>query len=211
MRCASEVHKIDCRHFLYTARFLYISNGQIHSFQFSAYTMTPPSLTIQLFSNDLLTTIICSKFKMGKNWVLNVQMTLGGPGCRLQTCRRREAQWFDSTFWAAQAPRFFAPHHPSPGFQVHASRFPGFQAGKEKIQKFLLQVRLELTTPACLFSTVYKYRALTDCATGATCSIIPTNFALLFQPQKIKLKPKKCRLEPKMCHFTIQIAKKDSG
>ena len=67
MRCASEVHKIDCRHFLYIARLLYMSNGQIHSFQFSAYTMTPPSLTIQLFSNDLLTTIICSKFKMGKN------------------------------------------------------------------------------------------------------------------------------------------------
>ena len=30
----------------------------------------------------------------------NVQMTFGGPGCRLQTCRRWEAQWFDSTFWA---------------------------------------------------------------------------------------------------------------
>ena len=29
-----------------------------------------------------------------------VQMTLGGPRCRLQTCRCREAQWFDSTFWA---------------------------------------------------------------------------------------------------------------
>ena len=27
-------------------------------------------------------------------------MILGGPGCRLQTCRCREAQWFDSTFWA---------------------------------------------------------------------------------------------------------------
>ena len=137
-------------------------------------------------------------------------MTLGGPGCRLQTCRRREAQWFDSTFWAAYAPRFFAPHQPSPGLQVQSSRFWG-HGWKGKRQKFLLQVRLELTTPACLFSTVYKYRALTDCATGATCSTIPTNFALLFQPQKIKLKPKKCQLEPKMCHFTIQIAKKDSG
>ena len=31
----------------------------------------------------------------------------------------------------------------------------------------LLQVRLELTTPALLNCTVYKYRALTDCATGA--------------------------------------------
>ena len=32
----------------------------------------------------------------------------------------------------------------------------------------LLQVRLELTTPAWLdFFTDYKYRALTDCATGA--------------------------------------------
>jgi hypothetical protein len=27
-------------------------------------------------------------------------------------------------------------------------------------------VRLELTTPALLLRTVYKYRALTDCATG---------------------------------------------
>ncbi len=35
-----------------------------------------------------------------------------------------------------------------------------------KIKKDLLQVRLELTTPAYL-CTVYKYRALTDCATGA--------------------------------------------
>ena len=96
-------------------------------------------------------------------------------------------------------------------FQGLKSRFLA-QFGASKMQKLLLQVRLELTTPACLkSSTVYKYRALTDCATGATCSIIPTNFALLFQPQKIKLKPKKCRLEPKMCHFTIQIAKKDSG
>ncbi len=33
-------------------------------------------------------------------------------------------------------------------------------------KKDLLQVRLELTTPAYLYS-VYKYRALTDCATGA--------------------------------------------
>ena len=32
--------------------------------------------------------------------IFYVQMTLGGPGCRLQTCRCREAQWFDSTFWA---------------------------------------------------------------------------------------------------------------
>ena len=104
---------------------------------------------------------------MDKNCEVIVQMTLGGPGCRLQTCRRREAQWFDSTFWAAPAPRFFAPHQPPPGFQVQISRFPGFQVEKEKMQKFLLQVRLELTTPACLFSTVYKYRALTDCATGA--------------------------------------------
>ena len=33
-------------------------------------------------------------------------------------------------------------------------------------KKRLLQVRLELTTPAYP-DTVYKYRALTDCATGA--------------------------------------------
>lgn len=31
----------------------------------------------------------------------------------------------------------------------------------------MLQVRLELTTPASLTHTVYKYRALTNCATGA--------------------------------------------
>ena len=31
---------------------------------------------------------------------------------------------------------------------------------------FIPQVRLELTTPALLKRTVYKYRALTDCATG---------------------------------------------
>ena len=33
-------------------------------------------------------------------------------------------------------------------------------------------MRLELTTPAYLDAhTVYKYRALTDCATGADCSM----------------------------------------
>ena len=89
-------------------------------------------------------------------------MTLGGPGCRLQTCRRREAQWFDSTFWAARAPRFFAPHQPSPGFQVCGDRFPGTWPQvsrymtiyrfpgpglKMKRRKFLLQIRLKLTTP----------------------------------------------------------------
>ena len=35
------------------------------------------------------------------------------------------------------------------------------------IKMVVLQVRLELTTPALLNRTVYKYRALTDCATGA--------------------------------------------
>ena len=34
------------------------------------------------------------------------------------------------------------------------------------LKMVLLLVRLELTTPAYL-CTVYKYRALTDCATGA--------------------------------------------
>ena len=72
---------------------------------------------------------------MGKIREFNVQMTLGGPGCRLQTCRRREAQWFDSTFWAARAPRFFAPHQPHPGFQVQPSRFPGFQVEKREKAK----------------------------------------------------------------------------
>ncbi len=40
-------------------------------------------------------------------------------------------------------------------------------------KKFLPQVRLELTTPALLNvqSTVYKYRALTDCATGDGCHL----------------------------------------
>ena len=33
-------------------------------------------------------------------------------------------------------------------------------------KKLFPQVRLELTTPALLLRTVYKYRALTDCATG---------------------------------------------
>ena len=39
-------------------------------------------------------------------------------------------------------------------------------------RKQLLQVRLELTTPAYP-DTVYKYRALTDCATGAIVHHIP--------------------------------------
>ena len=40
---------------------------------------------------------------------------------------------------------------------------------KKKKKKKLLQVRLELTTPASLTSILsYKYRALTNCATGAT-------------------------------------------
>ena len=39
-------------------------------------------------------------------------------------------------------------------------------------RKRLLQVRLELTTPAYP-DTVYKYRALTDCATGAIKHPIP--------------------------------------
>ena len=49
-----------------------------------------------------------------------VQMTLGGPGCRLQTCRRREAQWFDSTFWAALLVVVSGPHqnHGAVGPQV---------------------------------------------------------------------------------------------
>ena len=38
--------------------------------------------------------------KWGFDPLSSVQMTFGGPGCRLQTCRRWEAQWFDSTFWA---------------------------------------------------------------------------------------------------------------
>ena len=62
-----------------------------------------------------------------KSWVVIVQMTLGGPGCRLQTCRRREAQWFDSTFWAVQAPHFFAPDQPCPGFQVLFFQVPGLK------------------------------------------------------------------------------------
>ena len=37
----------------------------------------------------------------------------------------------------------------------------------------LPQVRLELTTPALLKRTVYKYCALTDCATGANCYLFP--------------------------------------
>lgn len=28
------------------------------------------------------------------------RLNLGGPGRRLQTCGRREAEWFDSTWWA---------------------------------------------------------------------------------------------------------------
>ncbi len=36
----------------------------------------------------------------------------------------------------------------------------------KKSEKLFPQVRLELTTPALLKRTVYKYRALTDCATG---------------------------------------------
>ena len=38
-----------------------------------------------------------------------VQMTFGGPGCRLQTCRRWEAQWFDSTFWAGNFLHILGP------------------------------------------------------------------------------------------------------
>ena len=64
-----------------------------------------PVLTIQLSAKFKF----YKKLKLEKSWVVIVQMTLGGPGCRLQTCRRREAQWFDSTFWAVQAPHFFAP------------------------------------------------------------------------------------------------------
>ena len=67
------------------------------------------------------------KLKLEKSWVVIVQMTLGGPGCRLQTCRRREAQWFDSTFWAVQAPHFFAPDQPCPGFQVLFFKIQGFK------------------------------------------------------------------------------------
>ena len=95
-------------------------------------------------------------------------------------------------------------------FQALKSMFLA-QFGASKMQKLLLQVRLELTTPACLkSSTVYKYRALTDCATGATCSTIPTNLALLFQPQKLPAKtPKMPTGTPKLpfCYSNTQLCK----
>ena len=86
-------------------------------------------------------------------------------------------------------------------FQALKSRFLA-QFGASKMQKLLLQVRLELTTPACLkSSTVYKYRALTDCATGATCSVFPTKFVLLFQPLKFKPETKKGQLSTPILRF----------
>ena len=129
VRFASEIQELGLEHPTCPQEDFHTSLMGRFNFQFSVYTMTSPS------STGWWQVEICQKFKMGKNWESIVQMTLGGPGCRLQTCRRREAQWFDSTFWAALAPRFFAPHQPHPGFQVQPSRFPGFQVEKREKAK----------------------------------------------------------------------------
>ena len=65
---------------------------------------------------------------------------------------------------------------------IRLSRFKGdlgdylhvntFEWSYEGLKMSLLQVRLELTTSASLRRLLsYKYRALTDCATGALCPL----------------------------------------
>ena len=50
-----------------------------------------------------------------------------------------------------------------------------------------------------LTHTVYKYRALTDCATGASWSTTPTNFVLQFQPPKNPMKSPKVSTNTQSC------------
>ena len=120
---AGDLHPMLIHHLLPCSLILYL-------FVFALgvkYLCTPWPRTC--FNNTIVSKILNlkEKLKLEKSWVVIVQMTLGGPGCRLQTCRRREAQWFDSTFWAVQAPHFFAPDQPCPGFQVLFFQVPGFK------------------------------------------------------------------------------------
>ena len=62
--------------------------------------------------------------------------------------------------------------------------FPLFSPGSFlNVKEILLQARLELATPAWLdLITVYKYRALTDCATGAIVSSVEQMSKQIFEP-----------------------------
>ena len=57
----------------------------------------------------------------------------------------------------------------------------------------LLQVRLEFTTPAYLCCTVYKYRALTNCALEPIGKIVPARCGVrthaIFRLQELKSCP----------------------